>query len=722
MGNQNSRGQSSKHKRYYSVEYLNDMTNTNNSNTNVHQDRPVEIDNNTQSLHSQNSSLKSKQSNSSPNKKSPNIVNKPASSSNKKKLNVKNLSNPNLFLLPRIEYSLLNKKQAPLAPPLNKSARPVSLLVKADQSANSETTSATTTITESVATNKTSTSNYESIDYFSESTSTPVNSRPLKVASKPPFDMVSVQKSLDKILDFDNINKESTNEISKPCPLQSPDLSSVALNSSSVATIDDVDVQITDKAVDKDLADLDLTQMLAIIRNNGVFVKRSKTAYVRPENKVLPRQFLNKPLKPTNLLKTEGLKKTWRNKNVKKANSFLVVGDRIAGICNELEENLKPSLLKNIFNDSKRSSLKSSQNVIFDSEAKKEEKNQISSDSDYSSEAVGNRTNSTLMEFVKDETSYIEKMRKYSCSALDLSYTKINQSNASSSGVNQQNNETSFSVIPSRSLLDLKNIVEIVPKQENEKKANKSKSLLSQMRTFSTSSNVSNKNKNKNLSVNDLDVLGVEYEPNGRKNHDNRKTEKSSSSERKKTSASKSPNKFVNRLISIATAPKDANKQGVVCVKNEDGSRSSSCNNNRQHLSNQDIEIISRFPIDSKVYRHYISGGKSNKSDKLTNSVNINKMIDDEMRLKSNSNTKESRGAEYDSIDDCQSNEANSSCSSKSNYKILIYFPKISRHFTLFSRKDDLNSNLNFVNFLNKLKDIQDNENLSLKITFISNP
>ena len=39
-----------------------------------------------------------------------------------------------------------------------------------------------------------------------------------------------------------------------------------------------------------------------------------------------------------------------------------------------------------------------------------------------------------------------------------------------------------------------------------------------------------------------------------------------------------------------------------------------------------DIQIISRFPINSKVYRHYISGN-GNKADKLTNSVEVKNVL-----------------------------------------------------------------------------------------------
>ena len=49
----------------------------------------------------------------------------------------------------------------------------------------------------------------------------------------------------------------------------------------------------------------------------------------------------------------------------------------------------------------------------------------------------------------------------------------------------------------------------------------------------------------------------------------------------------------------------------------------------------KDIQIISRFPINSKVYRHYIGGGSA--CDKLTNSYNTAKMIKNEDKLLSQS-------------------------------------------------------------------------------------
>lgn len=45
-----------------------------------------------------------------------------------------------------------------------------------------------------------------------------------------------------------------------------------------------------------------------------------------------------------------------------------------------------------------------------------------------------------------------------------------------------------------------------------------------------------------------------------------------------------------------------------------------------EQMDRENIQIISRFPINSKVYRHYIAGN-GNKCDKLTNSVEISNII-----------------------------------------------------------------------------------------------
>ncbi|CAF0810218.1 unnamed protein product [Brachionus calyciflorus] len=71
-------------------------------------------------------------------------------------------------------------------------------------------------------------------------------------------------------------------------------------------------------------------------------VERTKS-FAKPENRVLPPLFKKKQLRQTNLLKTDGSKKTWRNSSkLKKSNSTILESDNI----------LKPSLIKNILNKS----------------------------------------------------------------------------------------------------------------------------------------------------------------------------------------------------------------------------------------------------------------------------------------------------------------------------------------------------------------------------------
>lgn len=66
------------------------------------------------------------------------------------------------------------------------------------------------------------------------------------------------------------------------------------------------------------------TNPLGLVRNGAVLVQRSKS-YVRPENKVLPIEFPQRPLRQTNLLKTDGAKRTWRAApNHNRAASILV--------------------------------------------------------------------------------------------------------------------------------------------------------------------------------------------------------------------------------------------------------------------------------------------------------------------------------------------------------------------------------------------------------------
>lgn len=64
------------------------------------------------------------------------------------------------------------------------------------------------------------------------------------------------------------------------------------------------------------------TNPIGLVRNGAVLVQRSKS-YVRPENKVLPIEFPQRPLRQTNLLKTVGAKRTWRAVNPSRSHTAL---------------------------------------------------------------------------------------------------------------------------------------------------------------------------------------------------------------------------------------------------------------------------------------------------------------------------------------------------------------------------------------------------------------
>jgi hypothetical protein len=83
----------------------------------------------------------------------------------------------------------------------------------------------------------------------------------------------------------------------------------------------------------------------------------------------------------------------------------------------------------------------------------------------------------------------------------------------------------------------------------------------------------------------------------------------------------------------------DANKSKTDSIKSKFGIRSIRQRKKEERAKiidlEKDIQIISRFPINSKVYRHYIGGGSA--CDKLSNSYNATKMIQNEDKLLSQS-------------------------------------------------------------------------------------
>jgi hypothetical protein len=92
-------------------------------------------------------------------------------------------------------------------------------------------------------------------------------------------------------------------------------------------------------------------------------------------------------------------------------------------------------------------------------------------------------------------------------------------------------------------------------------------------------------------------------------------------------------NKLVSRIKSIHRPSFKKNNNNIDKMGNINNL---SINNNK--TSQQDIQIISRFPINSKIYRHYIAGGTANnsnilKQDKLTSCIDISNLMNSKLVL-----------------------------------------------------------------------------------------
>lgn len=99
-----------------------------------------------------------------------------------------------------------------------------------------------------------------------------------------------------------------------------------------------------------------------------------------------------------------------------------------------------------------------------------------------------------------------------------------------------------------------------------------------------------------------------------------------------------------NRLLSNSRLLKKRSsmrKGGGANKKTLKASKSSVCESAGMHTANKsasvttDIKIISSIPINSKAYRHYIAGN-GNKSDKLTNSVEVKNVLRQETSVVAN--------------------------------------------------------------------------------------
>ena len=377
-------------------------------------------------------------------------------------------------------------------------------------------------------------------------------------------------------------------------------------------------------------------------------------------------------------------------KKILKANSFLIIGDKLAnGIFQDLEHNVRPSLVKNLLNRSQQHLMEVQEKREI--ESIKGEKKCTSSDSDYSSDSISNRRESTILDNLKTEDHQNSDMKmnfkeKYSFSLLDINNpTRFNKkSDIKLAFENKTNNNHPDK---SKSTISLSNkIIEIVEREPSnvDTEPSKLKSFLSQLKTLSSNSSAKLSlvfgKESKHISVNDLSVcrdfeasIGdlTKSQQHESKKELNEKSSKIIDSGKKKT-PSASPTKLVSRLISMATNQiKERTELTPVSTQFIGKNKKA---NTLEVTTDNSIQIISRFPIDSKPYRHYIAGN-NNKVDKLSNSIHVNKILNVELITKTNPSSyqhSQDLNEQYDSIKDFHSD--NSPTSSKGSNTVYICF------------------------------------------------
>lgn len=491
--------------------------------------------------------------------------------------------------------------------------------------------------------------------------------------------------------------------------------------------------------------------MLGLLRNGAVLVQRSKS-YVRPENKVLPIEFPTRPLRQTNMLKTEGMKRTWRNNNknvclstlksnIKKNNSTIIIAGNKFNFNNnfkepirdenDIEDNyktnyiIKPSLIKSLINKSTQNTSNLQQKHFrernnkdndatsndeltdFDDENLKLEnydhqENYVNEDWLSDSKETRNSTSyskeiacSSSVDNLKSIRNEIKNYReKYSRSmgnidtewhsdideyefqinhnlddnmirnlrpsdfkedkkSANLKKSKSNASylsiktKSSSKTTNTNSPKLSTWSLTSKSKSSKTNI-------NNNKSKNKNNATVMLMNTIKKSSILSNPISNQNKSTQTLNTENdyskkfksksflshiTSYKQN-MENSNRFKLLKSNHSNNQNSSnnndycLSKS-NKRIDKSTPTSTSPSIKNGSGIAVKTSVKLVNKLKSINNLSHKinngtnnanNNNDIKIISRFPINSKIYRHYIAGN-GNKMDKLTNSVDLKNLI-----------------------------------------------------------------------------------------------
>lgn len=87
-----------------------------------------------------------------------------------------------------------------------------------------------------------------------------------------------------------------------------------------------------------------------------------------------------------------------------------------------------------------------------------------------------------------------------------------------------------------------------------------------------------------------------------------------------------------SRMLKKRSSMRKGKSNKMAANKSTATSLAAAMNTTKAASVTTDIKIISRFPINSKAYRHYIAGN-GNKSDKLTNSVEVKNVIKQERKI-----------------------------------------------------------------------------------------
>jgi hypothetical protein len=419
--------------------------------------------------------------------------------------------------------------------------------------------------------------------------------------------------------------------------------------------------------------------------NHKALVQRSKS-YVRPENRVLPNELPTKPLRPTNMLKFDGFKQTWRNNNKNKSLKTIEENEFVKKPTEKQQANRRPSIitkvsLKNPYESiqdysylnisqtrtstnkdnlkkqtqtNNQSSIKyevKSKNLNFNDELSDNE--QINSQTSRNIEPKPLKTQQNCSSFkqiskqtqknnipsgkkdkiINDFNDLLAKKEKQDqnnhlkiqlnskniqmpTEKTETKIAKNSQMNLKEKEEEEEEEENEYDSLAPNSLLEeMRDIrVEKEPDAglETKKKVSKSKSFLNQLISYRSS--IYNKNKE------NLEKITKKLKPiNLSDESSNKKMPKRSKSIFNQPP--KSSNQLANSNVSYAGSDYlDKNHFNLV---------NDSSSSQRSDLLKNDIQIISRFPINSKVYRHYISGNGIQR-DKFVSVVDVsNGLVND---------------------------------------------------------------------------------------------